>query len=217
LHLLVLAAVLSVKLVVQRSSLDLLDSLPIAVVVQNTAATPQTIRFASPAEYALELRTPAGIPLWNSSGSPLPKNVSFPAHIRTFAPGSTTLAVYDWNELLSDGTSPPAGNYVIHVRLVTEKYAMEDSVRVTFALPLSPSSLASLRINQAFTLAGSLDDQRAVLRDSRGSANLSRRLLAAPVETTVLVRGFITAKPGGARVFTVERWAAINAQPTSSP
>jgi hypothetical protein len=216
LHLLFFAVVLSVKLVVQRSSLDLLDSLPIAVVVQNTAATPQTLHFTRPAEYAIELRAGDGSILWTSPGAaPSANQPTFPAHARTFAPGSTTLAVYDWNALLANGNSPPAGTYTLHAHLIVEKSLAESNVRVTFAPPISPSSLAALRPGQDFTLAGTVDEEHAVLSDARGSALLSRRLLAAPVGTPILVRGFATVLPGGSRVFTVERWAAVNAQPAS--
>jgi hypothetical protein len=218
LHLLFLAVVLSVKLVVQRSSLDLLDSLPIAVVVQNTAATPQAIHFTQPAEYAIELRAADGSVLWTTPGAaPSPNQPAFPAHARTFAPGSTTLAVYDWNGLLSGGDSPPAGTYTLRAHLIVAKPLAESSVRVTFEPPISPSSLAALRVGEDFTLAGRLDAQHAVLSDARGSAPLSHRLLAAPAGTPILVRGFAAVLAGGSRVFTVERWAVLSAQPASSP
>jgi hypothetical protein len=217
LHLLFLAAVLGVKLVVQRSSLDLLDTLPIAIVLQNSAAIPQTIRFARPAEYAIELRAANGTVLWTSAGSPAPNGPSFPGHARTFAPGSTTLAIYDWNELLADGTSPPPGAYTLRVYLVTDGDVADNSVRVTFAPPISPSSLSALPSGKDFTLAGELDAQRDALSDERGSTALSRRLLAAPANTPILVRGFSVVKVGAARIFNVERWAVLKAQPESSP
>lgn len=215
-HLLFLAAVLSVKLVVQRSSLDLLDSLPIAVVVQNTAPAPQTLHFTQPAEYAIELRASDGTVIWSTPRAAAPNAPAFPVHARTFASGSTTLAVYDWNQLLSDGTSPPAGSYTLRARLVTDKPLAENSIHVTFAPPISPSSLAKLQLGQEFTLAGTLDAQRAVLSDSRGSAMLSHRLVAAPAGAPILVRGFAVVLAGGTRVFTVERWAVLNAQPVSA-
>lgn len=215
-HLLLLAALLSVKLVVQRSSLDLLDSLPIAVVVQNSGSTPQTLRFAQPAEYAIELRAADGATIWSTPRSGMPAAPGFPAHARTFAPGSTTLAIYDWNQLLADGTSPPAGSYTLRARLTSDKLLAESSVRVTFAPPISPSSLGALRLGEEFTLTGTLDAEKAVLSDPRGSATLSRRLLAAPAGTPILVRGFAAVLAGGARVFSVERWAVVNAQPASA-
>ncbi|HZY98518.1 MAG TPA: hypothetical protein VFE36_03010 [Candidatus Baltobacteraceae bacterium] len=214
-HLLFLAAVLSVKLVVQRSSLDLLDTLPIAVVLQNSAGTSQTVRFTQPVEYAIELRAPDGSVIWSSAVAPPPRQPAFPAHARTFAPGSTTLAVYDWNELLRDGTSPQAGNYTLRVRLATEKPQAENTVRVTFARPLSPSSLAALKIGEEYTLAGTLDAQRAILNDERGSATLALSLFAAPAAVPVFVRGYAVVK-NGTRVFNVERWATLIAQPASA-
>jgi hypothetical protein len=216
LHLLFLAAILSVKLVVQRSSLDLLDSLPIAVVVQNSAATPQTIRFTRPVEYSIELRRSNGDVVWSSTRTSPSNEPPFPPHARTFAPGLTTLAVYDWNELLPDGTSPAPGTYVLGVRLATEKPFSESLERVTFAPPVSPSSLGALRTGEDFTLAGTLDAERAVLSDDRGSATLSRRLLGAPADRTVLVRGSAIVKAGGSRVFYVERWAVLDAHAASA-
>lgn len=213
-HLLFLLAVLSVKLVVQRSSLDLLDTLPIAVVVQNNAGTSQTIRFSQPVEYTIELRAADGFTIWSSAVAPPPAQPAFPAHARTFAPGSTTLAVYDWNELLRDASSPPAGNYTLYVRLTTEKPIAENSVPVRFARPLSPSSLAVLHPGEEYTLAGTLDAQRSVLSDERGSATLTLRLFAAPPGVPVFVRGYVVVKDG-ARSFNVERWATLNVQPAS--
>lgn len=216
-HLLILAVVLSVKLVVQRSSLDLLDSLPIAVVVQNTGPTPQTLHFPQPAEYAIELRAPDGSVLWTSPGAaPPPNRPAFPAHARAFAPGSTTLAVYDWNGLLANNNSPSAGSYTLRVRLIVDKPLPESTLRVTFVPPISPSSLAALHPGEDFTLEGTLDAQHAVLSDARGSAPLSRRLLAAPAGTPIAVRGFAAVLVGGSRVFTVERWAVLSAQPAST-
>lgn len=215
-HLLILATLLSVKLVVQRSSLDLLDTLPITVVVQNTASTPQTLRFVQPTEYAIELRTPNGTPIWSSPGTTAPNGHAFPVHSRTFAPGSMRLAVYDWNELLTNGTSPPAGTYELRVRLNTDTPLAESAVRVTFEPPVSPSSLSALRVGQEFTLAGTLDSQHAVLFDERGSATLSHRLLAAPAGIAILIRGFAAVLQGGTRVFDVERWAVLSAQPASA-
>ncbi len=217
-HLIFCAIVLSVKLVVQRSSLDLLDSLPIAVVVQNSASTPQTLHFTQPAEYAIELRAADGSLIWTSPGAAGTADVpAYPEHARMFAPGSTTLAVYDWNALLSNGNSPPPGGYTLRVRLIVDKPLAGNSIHVTFAPPISPSSLAALHPGQDFTLAGTLDAQHAALSDPRGSAPLSRRLVAAPVGTIILVRGFAAVLAGGSRVFTVERWAMLNVpQPTST-
>lgn len=214
-HLLFLAAVLSVKLVVQRSSLDLLDTLPIAVVVQNSSGVAQTLHFTQPVEYAIELRAAGGAVVWSTPRAAEPAQ-TFPAHARTFPPGSTTLAVYDWNQLFADGTSPAPGSYTLHARLVTDKPLAENSVRVSFAAPISPSSLATLRVGEEYTLAGTLDALRAALSDSHGSATLSHRLLAAPAGTPLLVRGFAAVLAGGSRVFSVERWALLNAQPASA-
>ncbi|HEY1976959.1 MAG TPA: hypothetical protein VGG89_10460 [Candidatus Baltobacteraceae bacterium] len=215
-HLLFLATVLTVKLVVQRSSLDLLDTLPIAVVVQNPTSTPQSLRFIQPAEYAIELRASDGTLMWSSPGSARPVAPAFPAHSRTFAPGSTTLAVYDWNQLLGNGSSPPYGTYTLRARLIGDAPVPESSVRVTFVPPLSPSTLPALRAGEDFTLVGRLDEQRAILTDEHGSATLSHRLLAAPSGTLMLVRGFVAVLPGGSRVFNVERWAVLSTQPASA-
>src|SRR6185312_9533388 len=150
-----------------------------------------------PAEYAIELRASNGTSIWASPGTAAPNGRAFPVHSRTFAPGSTTLAVYDWNELLTNGTSPPAGTYELQVRLNSDKPLAGSAVRVTFARPISPSSLGALRTGQEFTLAGTLDPQNAVLSDERGSATLSHRLLAAPAGAAILVRGFAAVLQGG--------------------
>lgn len=201
----------------QRSSLDLLDSLPIAVVVQNSSAVPQTLHFTRPAEYAIELRAADGTVIWSSPGAAAtPQEPAFPAHARTFAPGATTLAVYDWNGLLANGESPPAGSYSLRVRLIVDKRLAESNAPVSFAAPISPSSLSVLHPGEEFTLAGILDAQHAVLSDARGSAPLSHRLIAAPAGAPILVRGFVAVLAGGSRVFTVERWAALSAQPQST-
>src|SRR5579862_355147 len=140
---------------VQRTSLDLLDSLPIAVIVRNPAATVKTLQFRQPAEYSVEIVSDGNV-VWSSLPASPPPNVTYPVHTHDFGPGATTLAVYDWNELVSGGSSPVAGKYELRVRLLDEKAPPPVSLRVVFAAPLSPSTLASLRAGQEFTLAGTL-------------------------------------------------------------
>lgn len=214
-HLLFLAGVLSVKLVLQRASLDLLDSLPISVVVENASAVPQTIRFARPAEYAIDLTSESGSVLWST---PLPVNkAAFPPHDRTFAPGSTVLAVYDWNDLIAGDLSPAAGHYVLRVRLLSEAKIPEERTTVAFAPPLSPASIAELKPDREFTLSGTLDAGRTALSDAHGSAPLAHKLLGPPVNVPLVVRGSVVVRQDGSRVFNVERWALLSGQPASAP
>jgi hypothetical protein len=197
--------------------MELLDSLPVAVTVENAGSAPRTARFPQPAEYRLDLTDPDGKVLWSTFTSPPEGSPSFPVHTRVFPPGTTTLAVYDWNALLSGGSSPLSGTYVLRVRLLTEDPQPESSVHVRFAAPVSPGSINALKPGEPYTLAGTLDPMRQTLSDERGSAHLARRLLGAPLNAIVVVRGFVTVAQDGTRTFGVERWAPLGPQPVSSP
>jgi hypothetical protein len=195
---------------VQRTSLDLLDSLPIAVVVQNATRTISTLRFRQPAEYAVEVAEGDTV-LWSSLPPSPPPGVSYPVHQRQFGPGATTLAVFDWNEQARGGWSPLAGKYEIRVRLLSEESTTPVSVRVAFAPPLSPSSLANLKPDEAYTLAGTLSPSLDVLSDDRGSARLGRKILGAIPGTRLVVRGSAVTHPDGTRTFFWQRWAPYGA------
>lgn len=210
--LLIAAAALTVKLILQRTSLDLLDSVPIGVTVQNGGAAATTARFEQPTEYRLDLTTDDGTVLW-SSPSTAPAASVFPVHARVFSPGATTMAVYVWNGLMTGGFCPPKGSYVLRVRLLTQGTQPESSVRVRFIAPLSPSSISALRLGEAYTISGNLDPGGATIFDERGAANLTRRLVGAPLVVPLVVRGFIALAPDGKRAFAVERWAELRLVP----
>jgi hypothetical protein len=80
---------------------------------------------------------------------------------------------------------------------------------VKFIAPLPPGAIASLPANQVVTVAGTLDPTRGTLVDERGSVTLARRIVNAQPGTPIVVRGHAIDRPGGARVFTVERWAPM--------
>ena len=203
-----LLGAVTLSLQTQRTSLDLLDSLPVALIVHNGGSTLQTVRFPQPVEYAIEIRRD-GKTLWNSLPPSPPPSVVFPTHARVFNAGTTTLTVYDWNELASDGSSLQPGRYTIVARLLSEKPQPEATLPVTFAAPLSPSALSGLKSGDVVTMAGTLDNDRLVLSDDHGQATLSRRLLGAPIGERVAVRGYAVTRPDGSHVFFVLRWAPL--------
>ena len=197
------------KVAVQRTTYDLLASLPIAVVVDNPAAITQPLHFPQPAEYSIEVRDRSGTLVWSSQTPVTTPAVPFPAHTRALLPGTTTLAVYDWNALTSGGWSPEAGTYSVTVRLLSSENVPDARAQVRFDPPLSPASVASMRVGDEFTVAGTLSDTRDAIADDRGSATLSHKLLTALPRTRIVVRGFASALRGGTRFFMVERWAPL--------
>jgi hypothetical protein len=205
---------LFVSVHVGRTSLDVLDSLDIAVVVHNPASALQTVKFPKPAEYEIDVVDSGGRVVWTSLPPSPPPGVTFTAHQRTFGPGPTTLVVNDWNELARDGSSPLAGSYAVHVRLLAQMHQPAASTSVTFAMPLSPDALPKLKAGQDVTIAGELDASRVMLTGIHGaSATLTRRLLPAPPGIPIVVRGFAVDGTNGARTFTFERWARYGPSP----
>ncbi|MBV8154584.1 MAG: hypothetical protein JOY98_09195 [Candidatus Eremiobacteraeota bacterium] len=214
--LLAIAAALALRIVVQRTSLDLLDSLPVAITVQNSGPAPVTARFPQPAEYRLDLTDGSGTVVWTSQAAPTP-GASFPVHERRFAPGVSTLVVYAWNQLASGGWSPLAGTYLLKARLLSTGDQPEKSVTVRFVAPLSPGSIAELKAGEVYTIAGMLDASGLQIADARGSARLSHRLMGAPNDATLVARGHVVAGADGTRSFFVERWARLGPPPHPAP
>jgi hypothetical protein len=196
----------------ERTTLDLLDSLPIAVVIDNPSTRPIALHFAQPAEYRIDVLS-GGKVLWSSL--PAAPAVHYVARARSFAAGPTTIAVYDWNELVAGAWSPLPGRYRLRVKLLAEGGPPAAEIPVRFARPLSPSSLPMLQLGQAYTLAGTLSAGGSTLRDARGSAALSRKILGAPPGAQLVVRGYVTVTRTG-RVFTVERWAPLGPPETAA-
>lgn len=201
---------LALSLQTQRTSFDLLDSLPIEVVVHNASPSIQTLTFPQPTEYAIEVLRDGNV-VWTSVPPSPPPTATISEHRRDFTPGATPLVVYDWNEVLRDGNSPVAGAYTVRARLLGGKFQPAATMRVIFAPPLPPGALASLKLGEEVTIAGELDSTHEVLGDDRGSARLSRRLLAAPAGVEIAVRGYASARLDGTRTFTFERWAPLAA------
>jgi hypothetical protein len=89
-----------------------------------------------------------------------------------------------------------------------------------FIAPLPTTALSKLKPSEEVTLAGRLDATRQILTDENGSVVLTRRLLPAPADFPVVIRGFPTDHPDGSRTFTFERWAPLGAPapaPTPAP
>lgn len=212
-------APLSIGVTIGRSTLDLLDSLDIAVAVHNSSPRLQTATFARPAEYEIDVLSSAGGPVWTSLPASPPPGVSYAPHSRSFNPGPTTIVVNDWNQLTTGGWSPLAGTYTVRVRLLADGNQPSATARVTFLPPLTPGVVPQLKAGQEVTLGGELDPTREFLLDGHGgSARLTRRLLAAPPGTPVVVRGYADdATHNGGRTFTYVRWAFLGQPPPPAP
>ncbi|MHB8146673.1 MAG: hypothetical protein ACYDGM_05335 [Vulcanimicrobiaceae bacterium] len=206
---------LQLSLHVMRNSLDLLDALAISVVLDNPGSAPLPVRFALPAEYVIDVLH-GDTTIWTTMPQQAAAPAHFPVHVRTLLPGTNTLAVYDWNEVALNGTSPAPGEYTIRVRLLETGTQLIATTRVRFVAPTPVSAIAKLPVGDAITISGHLDPTRAILTDSTGSTTLSRRLIGAPLDATVAVRGYITATRSGARYLFVQRWAPLSAPPPAN-
>ena len=202
------ASPVSVSVQVERTSLDLLDVLGIGIVAHNPGKTPAIVRFPLPEEYAIDVLRGSDV-VWSSPQAPPPPGTVQP-HTRSFAPGPTTMAIYDWNELAKNGSSIASGDYTIRVRLL-DATSQTASATIRFVAPVPVESIAHLKPGDQITIAGTVDNQLLRLTDATGSVTLSRRLVGMG-SGLVAVRGTITLAPGGTRIVSVERWA-----PLSSP
>ena len=202
------AAPLHLSLHIMRNSLDLLDTLAISVVLDNPGSAPVPVHFALPTEYAIDVLR-GDTTIWSTMPQEAPSTAHFPVHVHTLLPGANTLAVYDWNEVAQNGTSPAPGEYTIRVRLLETGSQPVATTRVRFVAPTPISAIAKLPVGNAITIAGHLDPTRAILTDSTGSTTLPRRLIGAPLDATVVVRGYIVATRSNARYVFVQRWAPL--------
>jgi hypothetical protein len=198
-----------------RTSFDLLDTLTIEVVAHNPSSSLRTVTFPKPVEYDIEV-SHAGRPVWSSLPPSPPPNATIAPHARAFGAGPTPLVLYDWNELTHEGYSPLPGNYTIRVTLL-DAARPSAALDVTFAQPLPTTVLPKLKPNEEVTIAGRLDATHLVLADANGSIPLSRRLIQAPPDWPIVVRGFATDHPDGSRTFTFERWASLGAPLPAPP
>lgn len=202
------ATPLTLRIHVQRSSLDLLDSLSIGLVVDNGSGSSRMLQFPQPIEYAIEVQD-GGRTIWSSlPPSPAPE-AAFKPHDRSFAPGSTPLVFYAWNQVARGGWSPTAGTYVVKARLLDAGTQPTATTRVRFVAPLAISAVAALPPNELVTVAGHLDGSRQVLGDAHDTIRLTRRIPSAPVDTEIVVRGSSIAQRDGSREFAVLRWAVL--------
>lgn len=214
------APALSVTVQVQQNSLDLLDSLAIEVIVHNPTKALVTASFAKPQEYAIDV-VRGDDAIWSS----LPKSertLAVTRHTHTFAPGATTLVVYEWNELSSDRRSPLPGRYEVRARLLSGDNP-SGSTHVRFVPPYPVAGLAKLEPGEIVTLSGRLDPPRATLTDATGTIALARRLPLAPADEPIALRGFTSRTPNGTLEFNTRRWAPLGppapapSQPPATP
>ena len=200
-------SVVTLSLSLERTSFDLLDGVDIDVAVHNSAKSPATITFAQPAEYEIEIDRD-GTPIWTSNPKPaIP--LAFPAHKKQFLPGPTVLVIYIWNAIDSDGSTPAPGAYTIRAKLLGNGVSPSASVPVHFINPVPTSALAKLNAGDIVTIAGTLDATKGVLSDSSGSIPLMKRLLTAPPDATIAVRGYLTTRPDHTQAFFVKTWAVM--------
>lgn len=205
--LLAAAAPVNVTVQVDRSSFDLLDTVAIRIAADNPGRQPATVRFSAPTEYAVEILRGSTI-IWNSVVPPPSPQPSLPGHTRALNPGATTIALYDWDGLLRDGTTPQPGTYTVRVRLLADPGLPAASTSVRFIAPLPISAIAKLPLGSAVTVGGRLDATLGTLSDATGSVLLSRRLLKAP-DAPIVIRGFVSSRPDGTRMLSLTRWAAL--------
>jgi hypothetical protein len=208
----------SVDVTVQtvRTSFDLLDSLTVEVVAHNPSSTLRSVSFAQPTEYEIDVARD-GRQIWTSLPPSPPPGVTFSPHARTFGSGPTPVVLYDWNLLTREHWSPLPGKYSVRVTLL-DAARPTASIDVTFLQPLPTTILSKLKPNEAVTIAGRLDATKQFLADANGTLTLSRRLLTAPANFLIVVRGYPTDHPDGSRTLTLERWAPLGGPvPTPPP
>lgn len=199
-------AAVTLTMQIARTTLDALDGVSIELAAHNASAKPATITFAHPEEYAIDVLHGSTV-VW-STLRPIRAGVTFPPHVRTIPPGPSVLVVYVWNTIENDGATPSGGTYTVRARLLGEGVSPTAQTTIRFAMPTPISALAELKPGDEVTIAGRLDDDKLLLRDSTGAIALGRKLPNAP-NAPIAVRGYVTLKTDGTRTFYVERWAPI--------
>ncbi len=210
------AAALTLSLQLQRATFDVLDAVNIEVVAHNSAKMPVNATFSSPAQYELDLLHGSDV-VWTSL-RPTPETVRFPPHTRSFAPGPNVLAVFIWNGIASDGAAPAPGAYTLRARMLTITTQAETSVPIRFINAVPVAALTKIKEGDEVTIAGTVDAAKAQLSDQTGTIRLARTLTSAP-QASIVVRGYLTTAPDGAKTFFVERWARLrdSSTPVSIP
>lgn len=206
-------AALTLSLHIEPAALDVLDGASIEVVAHNPGKLPVRASFADPSEYEIEILRGTDV-VWTSL-HPLPPGAHFPAHVRAFMPGPTVLTVYIWNGLGTDGTTPGPGDYTVRARMLSgNQPSATASLKLINAAPVM--AVQRLKEGDEVTIEGTLDATKGKLTDATGTIPLMKRLVTAPPQTAVAVRGFLTTAPGGGKAFYVNRWAPV-AQRISTP
>jgi len=200
-------AAITLSLALQRTSFDLLDGVAIEVAVHNSAKLPATATFSQPGEYEIDILRGETL-LW-SNKQQYPPNVTFPAHKKQFLPGPTILAVYIWNAIEADGSTPGPGEYTVRARLLSTPGTADASTTVKFISPVPVSALEKLKLGEEVTIAGHLDGTKGMLTDATGTVPLMKRLATAAPDDVVAVRGYLTTLPNRTHAFFVERWAVM--------
>lgn len=211
------AAALTLSLEVQRPAVDMLDGVGFEVVVHNNSSHPIRVRFPKPSEYEIQIRRGPDV-VWTSL-SKVPAGTHFPAHDRMFMPGPTVLTVFVWNGLANDGSVPAPGQYHVVATLLDTNPPAGASSDVRFIDPVPVAAVQKLKEGEELSIAGRYDAATGVLTDGSGSLRLMRRI-ATPSGSTIVVRGYVTTAPGGAKPFYVNRWAPLGKKrstPMSTP
>lgn len=200
-------AAITLSLQLQRTSFDLLDGVDIEVAVHNTAKTPAAVTFPQPAEYEIDILR-GDTTLW-SNKQQYPPGVTFPPHKRQLFPGPTILAVYIWNAIASDGSTPGPGEYTVRARLLGTPGGADASTMMKFISPVPVSALEKLKLGEVVTIAGHLDGTKGMLTDATGTVPLMKRLVTVAPDAVVAVRGYLTTEPDRTHAFFVQRWAVM--------
>lgn len=211
------AAALTLSLHIEPQAVDVLDGASIEVIAHNPGKVPLPASFDGPNEYAIDILRGTRV-IWTSL-RPLPPGAHFPVHTRTFMPGPTVLTVYIWNGLAADGSTPGPGTYAVRARMLDGGTTVASgSLRLINAAPVM--AVEKLKEGDELTIEGTLDATKGKLTDDTGTIALMKRLIAAPPDGPVAIRGFLTTAPGGGKAFYVKRWAPVSQedpQPVSIP
>jgi hypothetical protein len=199
---------IALTIAVQRTSFDLLDSVAIELVAHNPGSTPRTVRYAQPSEYVIDVLSGNTV-IWSTQSQTPQPEPSVGVHQRVLPPGPTPIVIYAWNTIERDMKSPQPGTYTIRARLLADVQPVA-TAKITFIAPLPTTALAALKPSDVVTLGGTLDAGKGILSDSAGSAILMRRIIDAPSDVPVVVRGTVAISQDGSRRFVVYRWAPLS-------
>ncbi len=203
----ILAAALTLTLKLERTSFDPLDTISVEVVAHNAASKPIQETFPKPAEYEISILK-HGTPVWTSERV-APLGATIPSHTRLLMPGPNVLAVFIWNGIESDGTTPGPGDYTVRAKLLGANDQPDASLAFHFINPVPVSALFKLKVGDEVTIAGNLNATEDLLTDATGSIPLGKRL-TLPKVGIAAVRGFIIERPDHTRALRVTRFAIMN-------